>query len=76
MCDNVTDMQPAECKALITLYDSTAGASWTNKSNWKFAGDTTPRTACDWYGVSCAGGRVTALSMIGNNLNGTLPTLA
>jgi hypothetical protein len=37
----------AECQALADLYDSTAGASWTNKSNWK----TSPNIA-SWYGVT------------------------
>jgi uncharacterized repeat protein (TIGR01451 family) len=75
MCDAVTDMQPAECKALISLYDSTAGSSWTSKTNWRFLGDTTPRTACDRTGVVCGWWRVTQLRVGNNNLNGTLPAL-
>ena len=75
MCDAVTDLQPAECKALVSLYDSTAGASWTTKTNWRFLGDTTPRTVCDWTGVTCAGGRVTQINLASNNLNGNIPAL-
>jgi hypothetical protein len=37
----------AECQALTDLYDSTAGASWTNKSNWKIS----PNIA-SWYGIT------------------------
>lgn len=76
MCDAVTDMQPAECKALVSLYDSTAGASWTTRTNWRFLWDTTPRTACDWHGVTCAWWRVTQISLASNNLTGPLPSLS
>jgi hypothetical protein len=37
----------AECEALSDLYTSTAGASWTNKTNWL----TSPNFD-SWYGVT------------------------
>ena len=71
----VGDMSAADCNGLVALYNSAGGASRTNKTNWMFNGDTTWTTACDWYGVSCAGGRVSAISLSSNNMGGTLPTL-
>lgn len=53
MCDYVIDMNPSECKALVSLFTGTNGTSWTAKTNWNFKSDTNPRTACDWYGVTC-----------------------
>jgi hypothetical protein len=71
----VGDMTTADCNGLIALYNSAGGASWTNKTNWLFNGDTTWTTACDWYGVTCAGGRVTQINLPSNAMAGTLPTL-
>ncbi len=61
----------AECLALVALYDSTTGASWTTNTGWK-----TTATPCSWYGVTCGGGDtyVYDLLLTNNNLNGTLPT--
>ncbi len=59
-----------ERDALVALYNSTDGASWTNNDNWGF-GD-----PCDnsWYGVSCTGTLVTWLNLASNQLTGTIPT--
>ncbi len=55
--------------ALVELYNATNGPGWTRKTNW-LQGD----SPCNWFGVKCDGtGRVTELSLSGNNLNGTLP---
>ena len=55
--------------ALMALYDSTGGASWTDKASW---GTTDPLN--DWFGVKTDGsGRVTELDLSANNLSGTLP---
>jgi parallel beta-helix repeat protein len=53
--------------ALVELYDSTNGASWTNNTNWKSANpiDT-------WYGITVNDGRVSEISLTGNNLAGRL----
>ena len=54
---------------LIALYNSTGGASWTNKDNW---GSNEPLN--DWFGVTADGSEnVTDLDLSGNNLRGTLP---
>lgn len=58
------DLQP-----LVDLYNATNGPRWARKTNWL-----TGCTPCGWQGVSCDGnGRVTGLSLAGNNLSGTLP---
>lgn len=62
-----TDIPAAEAAALKSLYDLTAGAGWTNNTNW---GKTT--TASNWFGLTVAGGKVTVLSLNTNNLTGDL----
>ena len=55
--------------ALMALYESTGGPSWTENENW---GSTLPLD--DWYNVNTdADGRVTYLALWDNNLRGTLP---
>ncbi|MFC1547284.1 immunoglobulin domain-containing protein, partial [Candidatus Neomarinimicrobiota bacterium] len=54
--------------ALVALYDSTDGANWTDKTNWK-----TGQPLSTWYGVTVSGGRVTHLDLYQNNLTGTIP---
>ena len=57
--------------ALVDLYNSTHGASWTNKTNWLVAG----QSVSTWYGVTITGkGRVTQLKLTQNNLVGTIPS--
>jgi Leucine-rich repeat (LRR) protein len=68
ICDSVTEIPLAECEALVTLYDNTSGATWTHNDRWM-----TTITPCNWYGVTCYSGQVTALSLPFNKLNGTLP---
>lgn len=57
--------------ALEALYNSTAGANWTNNTNW-LVGD-----PCldNWYGVVCdaSNTNVTELNLGNNNLIGNLP---
>ena len=54
---------------LMALYNSTSGASWTNKDNW---GSNEPLN--DWFGVTADGSEnVTDLDLSSNNLRGTLP---
>src|ERR1700720_3494869 len=63
----------AERQALISLYDATAGDSWTNKTGWKGAAG----TECTWFGVTCdsAGATVGGINLGSNNLAGTFPAL-
>ena len=59
-----SDITEAESAALEALYTATTGASWTDNTNWDGA------TAGDCYGVTVAGGVVTALDLRANNLDG------
>ncbi len=54
--------------ALVALYDSCNGTRWLHRSNWK---STEPIE--NWYGVTCANGRVTALTLANNALTGAIP---
>ena len=59
----------AERAALVALYNSTDGPNWSNNSNWL---GTDP--VCSWNGVTCnTTGHVTVLSLISNQLIGSIP---
>src|SRR5512147_701863 len=60
-----------ERQALIDLYNSTAGASWADRTNWNGA----PGTECTWHGVYCSSGdrNVTNIILWNNNLIGAVP---
>ena len=56
--------------ALVALYNATDGANWTTSTNW-----TSEEALSSWYGVTTnSDGRVTALVLNNNGLDGTLPT--
>ena len=59
-----TDIPKAQSDALQALYVDTNGDSWHDKTGWDGA------TAGDCYGVTVAGGVVTALDLRANNLDG------
>lgn len=61
----------SERDALVALYQSTGGASWSERTNW--LGE--PGTECDWYGIDCdeTGANVTEVSLYANNLEGSVP---
>ena len=63
------DVPQAEADCLIALYNLTAGAGWTNNTNWLV--DT---TVGNWFGVTVAGGHVTWVQLNANNLVGSLAT--
>jgi Leucine-rich repeat (LRR) protein len=72
-CATQTAISSAECDALVALYTSTAGASWTDSSNWLSTTD-----PCTWYGVTCVGASpadVTEIDLNSNGLTGTLPVV-
>ena len=53
--------------ALISFYDSASGSGWTNNAGWLNG------PVSSWYGVVLdTSGRVTSLSLSGNNLSGTI----
>ena len=59
----------ADRAALVTLYNATAGANWTNNTNWL-----SNEALSEWHGVDTdATGRVTELHLSGNELSGTIP---
>ena len=56
--------------ALVTLHNATNGSSWLVDTNWL-----SNRPLGEWYGVSTdADGRVTGLSLGGNQLSGPIPS--
>jgi hypothetical protein len=66
-CKKVSEIPKNECNALVALYDSTKGQNWENNSGWKVT-----NSPCSWIGVSCLGGHVTELSLVNNNLKGSI----
>ncbi|WP_213999979.1 S8 family serine peptidase [Arsukibacterium sp.] len=63
------DVPQNQCNALVQLYYDTLGQSWLNNQGWL-----DPDTAvCDWGGVTCSNGQITALDLSNNNLSGELP---
>lgn len=61
-------------QAMMNLYYSTNGASWTNKTGWEGGAAGTNCDPCSgWYGVSCNGGnRISNINLVSNNLSGTI----
>jgi hypothetical protein len=60
----------AERDALVTLYNSTNGASWSTNTNW-LNGDPCINA---WYGVSCdLESKITRVTLHSNNIVGTIP---
>ena len=56
-------------EVLEVFYDSTSGASWTNRTNWK-----TSAPLGEWHGVTTdPAGRVTWLDLHRNSLTGLIP---
>jgi len=55
--------------ALVDLYNATSGSAWTNNTNWL-----TNAPLSTWDGIVITNGRVTAIDLPNNNLNGTIPT--
>jgi Leucine-rich repeat (LRR) protein len=63
-----TPVVAADSLALVAIYDSLGGDSWTNNSQWK----TGPVQS--WFGVKVSGDRVVGVDLSNNNFaNGILP---
>ena len=60
-----------EREALIALYNSTNGDSWTDNSGWLDASG----TECSWFGITCDSteSNATAIDLPFNGLEGSLP---
>ena len=54
--------------ALLALYNATDGPNWVDKTNWL-----SNRSLEDWFGVDTDNGRVSQLSLSGNQLGGQVP---
>ena len=55
--------------ALVALYNATEGGSWTTRTNWLSG-----RPLDEWHGVTTdSDGRVIALNLLSNSLDGALP---
>jgi len=68
-----------EREALIALYNSTNGDSWTDNSGWKTPpldtdGFAMPGTENTWHGIYLTSDSVQEISLNGNNLVGSLPS--
>ncbi len=60
---------PSDRDVLVTLYDATGGPDWTERDNWL-----TDAELGEWYGVETdSSGRVTALRLQNNGLEGPIP---
>ena len=55
--------------ALVALYNSTNGDSWTDDSNWLQPG----QPVSTWHGIRVRNNRVEEIHIYRNNLVGTLP---
>jgi Leucine-rich repeat (LRR) protein len=69
----------SERGALIALYNSTNGDSWTNKTGWKTPplhtdGFAMPGTEGGWYGVTVSKDHVDTIIFYDNNLSGSIPS--
>ncbi len=75
---SLTDVMLLQRYALATLYFSTAGSGWSDKSYWLSDEEECPSDNAisrNWYGVEeCdAGGMVTRLILSSQNMVGTIP---
>jgi len=68
-CIDVSEIPQSECNALVSFYESTGGAAWTNKDGWLQTS-----TPCSWFGVHCTNESVNQLSLTQNNLMGPIPS--
>jgi hypothetical protein len=55
--------------ALVALYNSTGGPSWTTKTNWLAP----TSTVSTWFGVTVTGQSITSVSLPNNKLTGAVP---
>ena len=56
-------------QALVALYNATDGENWVNNENWL-----SDESVGRWHGVTVSDGRVTGLSLLSNQLTGTIPS--
>jgi len=55
--------------ALVDLYNSTNGASWSDHMNWL-----TTAPVSTWHGIQVSSGRVTQINLLVSNLTVSVPS--
>lgn len=65
-CMTALGVPAGDCDALVALYTSTNGDSWTDNTNWGI--DIAP-----WFGVTVSGARVAEIELFSNYLTGSIP---
>ncbi len=68
MTSSSASISALEISALETLYNQTGGSHWENAEGWL-----SELSPCQWYGVTCRGGKIVALELTNNQLSGTIP---
>lgn len=71
-CANQSEIPENECKALLSLFNSTQGAGWFDifSGGWSIS-----NTPCSWAGIVCRDGHVITIDRQNNGLNGSIPDL-
>jgi DNA-binding SARP family transcriptional activator/Leucine-rich repeat (LRR) protein len=64
---NVT-VSENETAALAALFEGTDGTNWKKSEGWL-----SDRPPCEWYGITCRGGKIIALELEDNQLEGIIP---
>ncbi len=67
-CNDVTDVKPDQCEALVALYDNTNGDEWDNNDGWL---DETE--VKKWHGVHIDEDKLIYLDLRNNSLSGPIP---
>jgi hypothetical protein len=71
ICNTIGEIPKAECLNLFSFYNATQGDQWRHNDGWNRT-----NRPCQWYGVQCEQGHVTALNLPNNRLTGILPDLS
>lgn len=64
---SLAQISPQEKQALLDFYNATDGTNWKNTWNLE-------APVSEWYGVTITNNEVTEISMLFNNVKGTLPS--
>ncbi|MCP4701918.1 MAG: hypothetical protein GY862_34425, partial [Gammaproteobacteria bacterium] len=71
-CAAAAGISPLQCEALTAFYNAANGPAWSSGAD---SGWNATNTPCNWRGVTCVEGNVTALSLNDSGLSGTVPSL-
>lgn len=66
-CAGQAEVPVAECEALVAFYNATNGDNWADNTGWLTG------AISSWFGVFIQEGSVSAISMNGNQVGGSLP---